>query len=134
MKAQVRLAVEKDAEKFVDFVLTTPKNLFDPGIAKYPSLRTLAVDINGEPSVFIPFHPVFMVESIAHKKDISPRENVYALSKFQNTLEELAKVYGIAEIYWLCADKSLIDIAQRYDYEVVQVPVLRKKLKLEQPK
>lgn len=115
-------------------MLSTEKNLFDPAISKYPSLRTLAVEIDTKPAVYVPFHPVLMVESIAHKPNISPRENAYALSKIQATLDATAKAYGIAEIYWMCADKSLIDIAQRYGYEVVNVPVLRKKVDLDPAK
>jgi hypothetical protein len=128
LKVEVRLATEKDAEKFVEWEAVTTDNLWDPTIAGYPNLRTLAVDIDGEPAVYVPFHPVFVVESLGHKPGITPRENAYALRKVQNALEDLARQYGIAECWWMCADASLMEFVKRHGYEVVQTHVLRKKV------
>jgi hypothetical protein len=128
MKAEVRLANESDAPIASEFLSTTPDNLLDPGITTYPSLRVLAVDINGTPAVYVPFHPVLVVESLGHKPGISPRENAYALKKLNDALEETARVYGISEIMWMCADDSLIEIASHHGYEVVKTKVLRKKV------
>lgn len=129
MKTTVRLANESDAQNFVEWQESTELNLFDPTIATYPSLRTLAVDIDGAPVSYVPFHPVIAVESIGHKPNLSPRENAYALRKIQNALEELARTYGMAEIWWQCADPTLIELAKRHGYEVLSSAVtLRKKV------
>jgi hypothetical protein len=128
MKAVVRLAVEDEAPQFCEWMTTTKDNLFDPDIAKYPSLRTLAIDVDGSPAVYIPFHPVMVIESLAHRPEITNRENAVALIRGEAVVEKLARMYGMSEIYWMCKDESLIGFAQRYGYEVVDCKVLRKKL------
>lgn len=130
MKAEVRLASESDAPLCTEWILHTPDNLLDPEVANYPNLRTLAIDLAGQPSLYAPFHPVYMVESLAHRPDITAKENAYALRKFQNALEELAKAYGIREVYWMCKDESLIAFAERHGYEVVKYKMLRKKVEV----
>jgi hypothetical protein len=129
MKTTVRLANESDAQNFVGWQTGTRLNLFDPAIATYPSLRTLAVDIDGSPVSYVPFHPVMAVESIGHKPDLTPRENAYALRKVQDALEDVARTYGMAEIWWQCSDPTLIEFAKRHGYEVLTSAVtLRKKV------
>jgi hypothetical protein len=128
MKTEVRLAQPSEAEQFLAWMNNTPKNMFDPDIANYPSLRTMAVDVNDAPVLYVPFHPVLCVESLAHKPDIEPKENAYALRKVQNTLESLAKTYGMSEIFWMCQDESLIKFAERHGYSVIKSTVLRKKV------
>lgn len=128
MKITIRLAEEKDAEKFVEWSRSTPNNLFDPAISTYPSLITLAADKGDETISYVPFHPVVVIESIAHKPDITPRENAVVFRKAQDAIEALAKQKGIAECWWMCADESLIKFAQRHGYEVVKTTVLRKKV------
>jgi hypothetical protein len=128
MKAEVRLASPTDVAKASEFIHNTPNNLLDPGIVDYPSLRVLAVDVNEDPKVFAPIHPVLVVESLAHSPGITPRENAYALRKLQDALEATAKVYGISEIWWMCADPTLIELAARHGYEEVKTKVLRKKV------
>ena len=129
MKVFVEAAVPEDAEEFCRWMASTPLNLFDPGIATYPGLRTLKATINGGAAVYCPVHPVLCVESLAHRPDITPRQNAYALSKIQEALEKLAGSYGIREILWMCADESLIRLAKSRGYEEITVKVLRKKLK-----
>lgn len=129
MKVDVRLAEEKDAPLASEWLVSTPSNLLDPDIASYPSLRTLAVDIKGEPALYVPFHPVLVVESLGHKPGITPRENAYALRKVQDALEVVATKYGIAEVWWNCSDPTLIELAKRHGYEVLTTAVtLRKKV------
>lgn len=128
MKITIRQAEPKDGPKFVEFATNTADNLFDPDIVNYPSLQTLAVDKDGETISYVPFHPVIVVESLAHKPGITPRENAVGLRRAQDTIEEIAKKYGIAEIWWECADPRLIEFAQRHGYRAVTTTVLRKKV------
>ena len=131
LKTTVRLAGAEDAPKAAEWMLSTPLNMFDPAIAKYPSLRTLAVDINDEPALYVPFHPVLVVESLAHAADVNPRRNAYALLQVQKALDEIARTYGMSELYWMCQDESLINLAVRHgDYKPVKSTVLRKKVAL----
>jgi hypothetical protein len=129
MKTTVRLASESDAQNFVEWEQSTPNNLFDPSIVEYPNLRTLAVDIDGEPSSYVPFHPVLAVESIGHRPDVTARGHAYVFSKVQKALDEVARKYGLAEIWWQCSDPTLVKLAQRHGYEVLSSAVtLRKKV------
>lgn len=128
MKVTVRLATEKDAEEFLKWESTTPKNLFDPAIAQYPSLRTLVSEIDGEPALYTPFHPVIVVESLGHRPGLSPRHNAIAIYRADQAIEQLARDYKMAEIWWMCADETLIKAAQARGYEVVQTKVLRKRV------
>lgn len=128
MQTTVRLADAKDSEKFVEWQYATPDNLFDSRIVDYPSLRTLAVEQDGETLTYVPFHPVIVVESLAHKPEISPKQNAVALRKAQDELEAIARGYGMAEVWWMCADESLIRFAARHGYEVVPTKVLRKRI------
>lgn len=128
MKAEVRLASEKDVPTLSEWAYSTKNNLLDPKIAEYPNLRVLAADVNGEPALYVPFHPVMIVESLAIRPGSTPKENAYALRKIQDALEKFANVYGMAEIWWQCADDSLIKLAEHHGYEVVTTKVLRKKV------
>lgn len=128
MKVTVRLAEEKDAVQFCEWERSTENNGFDPSIAQYPSLRTLVSEIDGEPALYTPFHPVIVVESLGHKPGITPRQNAISIYRADQEIEKLARSYGMAEVWWMCADQSLIKAAQVRGYEVVQTTVLRKKV------
>lgn len=131
LRTSVRLATAEDAPQAAEWMLSTPLNLFDPEIANYPSLRTLAVDIDGSPELYVPFHPVLVVESLAHAPNVNHRRNAYALLQAQKSLDNIARSYGMSEIYWMCQDQSLINLAVRHgDYRPVNSQVLRKKVTL----
>lgn len=127
MKITIRQAEAKDGPQFVEFATNTADNLFDPDIVTYPSLQTLAVDKDGETISYVPFHPVVVIESLAHKPGITPRENAVGLRRAQDTIEEIAKKYGIAEVWWECFDPSLIAFAERHGYKKAGI-VLKKKV------
>lgn len=128
MKASVRMASPADTDTYLEYTKSTKDNLFDPEIASYPSLRTLAVDVDGKPSLYVPFHPILVIESLSHRPDTTLRENAYAIKKAGDLVEEVAQHYGMAEVWWMCKDESLIKAAQHHGYELVKTPVLRKKV------
>lgn len=128
MKSLVRLATQEDVPTYLEYTRTTPDNLFDPDISGYPSLRTLAVEVNGRPSLYAPFHPVIVIESLAHRPNTTARENALCIYRADKVIEDHARHYGIAEVHWQCADSSLIETAQRYGYTLVKTAVLKKKI------
>jgi hypothetical protein len=128
LKTEVRLADAKDVPQFVEWIANTPNNLFDPDIARYKNLRTLAVEQDGKPVLYVPTHPVLMLESLAHSPDLSPKENARAIKAAHDALLDIAKAYGMAEIVWGCEDQSLINLAVRRGYEVLPYKVLRMKV------
>lgn len=119
MKVTVRLAEEKDTEQFVAWEYATENNGFGSGIVKYPSLRTLVSEIDGEPALYMPFHPVIVVESLGHRPGISTRQNAIAIFRADQVVEEVARKYSMAEVWWLCSDPTLIKAAQARGYEVL---------------
>lgn len=125
----VRLAEEKDAALFAEWVLNTPLNLFQPnaGLDTYPSLKTFVVERGGRPVLFAPMHPVLMVESLAHAPNVSRYDNAMALAELQSQMDRLARQYKLAEIWWGCKDESLIKYATgRAHYERIEFPMLKK--------
>jgi hypothetical protein len=128
MKITIRQAEPKDAQQFLEFVTSTPNNLFDPDTVNYPSLQTLAVEKDGETISYVPFHPVIVVESLAHKPGVTPREHVLGLLQVDAVLAEIAKKYGIAEVWYECADQRFVKFAKRHGYKAVKTTVLRKKV------
>ena len=128
MKVTVRLLEEKDIPQFCEWEVATENNGFDPSIAQYPSLRTLVSEIDGEPALYTPFHPVLVVESLGHRPGITPRHNAIAIYRADQVIEKIAQSYKMAEVWWMCSDESLIKAAQARGYEVVKTKVLRKKV------
>lgn len=128
MKTQVSLASPEDAAQASEWLLNTPDNLLDPAVISYPNLRTLKVDVDGEPVLYVPFHPVFCLESLGVKPGVSPRKLAYALRKAQDALEELAKAYGIKEVIQACKEPTTLAFSLRHGYEKLPGEVLRKKV------
>jgi hypothetical protein len=130
MKTLVTLAQPSDAALAAEWMTTTKDNLFDPEVLTYSSLRILKASVNDEPAVFLPMQPVFVLESLAHRPNITPRENAYCLRKLQDQIEETARAYGIREVYWVCRDESLINFSERHGYEKMPGTLMRKKVDL----
>jgi hypothetical protein len=118
MEVTIRPVEPRDADLFNDWVNRIKDlNLFDPAVMEYPGTNTLAVDINGEPALYFPFHPVIAGESLAPKPGLTPREEAVALKKLQEGLVNIAKGLGIREIYFVCKDESLGKFVEHYGYE-----------------
>lgn len=128
MKTTVSLAQASDAAQASEWLLNTPDNLLDSAVISYPNLRTLKVEVDGEAVVYVPFHPVFCLESLGVKPGVSPRKLAYALRKAQDALEELAKAYGIKEVLWACKEPSTLAFAQRHGYSPLPGTSLHKKV------
>lgn len=128
MKISLRAAEPKDAPQYLAWCRSTKNNLFDPGIVQYPSLLTIAIDRDAETIAYVPFHPVVVIESLAHKPDVSPRENAIGMIKAEAEILRIARAKGIAECWWMCADESLVEFALNHGYEEVKTKVLRKKV------
>jgi hypothetical protein len=130
LKVNVRLSEERDISQFVEWELSTANNDFDPAIAQYPSLRTLVVEIDGEPAVYAPFQPVVALESLGQRPGMSKLRSALALRHVQDTLEAVSRHYGMSEIWFQSSDEDLVKFAEKHGYEVLKNSVtLRKKLR-----
>jgi hypothetical protein len=124
----VRLASEKDAAQLVQWLTNTPDNLFDPDILSYPTLRVLVVEKDGEPLVYFPFHVVLQGESLATRPGASKKDLAYGFRLLDNAFVELAKPYGIRELFTQCADESFSSFATRHTWKSVVNKYLRRKV------
>lgn len=124
----VRLASEKDAAQLSEWLNKTQNNLFDPDIANYPTLRVLVVEKDGEPIIYFPFHVVFQGESLALKPDADKKDLAYGFRVLDNTFADLARQYGISELFFACADESFSAFAARHTWTPVRHKYLRRKV------
>jgi hypothetical protein len=124
----VRLATEADIPKLSEYIRNTPNNLLDPDIVKYPTLRVLVVEADGEPIIFFPFHVVFQGESLAIKPGIDKKLLAYGFRKLDTACRALAKPYGIKEMFFQCFDESFTKFAERHGWVKVIHSYLRTKV------
>jgi hypothetical protein len=125
----VRLASENDAAQLTKWLANTANNLFDPDILKYPNLRVLVAEKDGEPIIYLPFHVVFQCESLAVKPDTDKKHLAYGFRVLENALLALAEPYGIKELFFACEDESFGAFAQRHEWTPVKHTYLRKKVR-----
>ncbi len=124
----IRPATPEDAAKMAEWIQSTPHNGFDPGIADYPHLMAFVVEQDGEPIMYLPVHPVLCIESVACKPDINGREYIEALLKAKSLTEDMARQWGIREIYTSSVYEPMVKTLRRHGYEDVK-GALRKRVK-----
>lgn len=124
----VRLASPNDAAKLVDWLNSTPNNLFDPEVLKYPNLRVLVVEKDGEPIIFFPYHIVFQGESLALKPGADKKHLAYGFRVLENALLAFADCYGIREMSFDCADESFSKFAECHGWEPGKHKQFRRKI------
>jgi hypothetical protein len=128
----VRGAGPEDAQTYADWLQSTPSNLYDPAVYKYPTTTTLAVEHKDSVVLLNSFHGVLVMEAIAHKPGLSPLRKAAALNHLFNKIKEVAATLGIKEIWFGCKDASLdeflMDEDHAYGFEKLKYPVYRFKL------
>lgn len=126
MKLSVRAAEfharQSDRDLFTKWAFETPNNLFDPKVTFYPTTNVLAVEHEGgngpEPIFFAPFQAAVMLESLAPKPGLSPREMAAVLSKFHEGIVNVCLNLRIREIYFVCADDTITDFVLNHPFAV----------------
>ena len=123
----VRDAKPSDGQNMADWVLSTPHNSFDPSIATYPHLYTFAVEDEAGPVLYVPVHPVLMVESAAVRPNITAKKYITALKEVKTAVEDMARQYGIREVHTSSGYGPMIKALRRHGYEPVK-GALRKRV------
>lgn len=121
---------DTDRQDFMQWVWETQQNLFDPDVIGYP--RTIMSRAKNEDGnlLFIPIQFVLMYDSIAHKPDLTHRQEALCLLKIGEQVDEAARLLGINELYFFCADDRVADACAKHGFEELKgVRVLRRKLK-----
>lgn len=114
----VRLAKPEESGTAVEWLRSTPENLFDPSVLGYPSTMTLCVE-NGQPQFFIPMQMCFFLESIGKRPGIRKREMAVALVEMIESVRRMAKEMKVAEIYFFCRDSSINGQATHFGFELI---------------
>lgn len=125
---------QSDRDLFTKWVFDTPNNLFDPKVMFYATTNTVVVerqadaDSAAEPIFFAPFQAVVMLESLAPKPGISPREMAAALSKFHEGVVNVCREMRIREIYFICSDDRIADFVLNHPITVAGVTIRYKEI------
>lgn len=115
---KVRLAKPEEAGTAVEWLRSTPENLFDPEVLGYPSTMTLCVE-NGQPEFFMPMQNCFFLESIGKRPGIRHRDMLLALVEMVKSVRHMAKEMKVAEIYFFCRDSSINVQAPHFGFELI---------------
>jgi hypothetical protein len=104
-------------------------NRYDPDIFTYRSVRTLAVDQDDEPILYLPYMLTITTESLAPKPGASKREIAIGLREAIHQVVRIAKKSGIDEIYFMASDQETVDFAKKHGYEELPFRPMRLKTK-----
>ena len=132
MKLSLRTAEfgtrQSDRDLFTKWTHSTENNLFDPKVVFYPTTNVVVVEKETQdsdggnheiaPILFTPFQAVVMLESLAPRPGLSPREMAAALSKFHEGIVNVCRVLKIREIYFICADDRIAEFVLNHPIEV----------------
>ena len=106
----------------------TPSNGLDPDTASYPHLFTFTIEDEHGPILYVPTHPVLVIESVACRPGIEPRQYIEALLEAKRVTEQYAQQYHMREIHTSSGYRPMLKTLQRHGYEPIVGTALRKKL------
>jgi N-acetylglutamate synthase-like GNAT family acetyltransferase len=129
MMNQLKLKVGQadDVKEIVDWLNANQTNGLDPDILKYPTLRIVTA-YNGRNIAHMPSQQALILESVAVNPEATTLEKAEALKDLVKAQELLASSFGLKEIYFLASDRTVLEIASKRGFEVLDMPVLRLKL------
>lgn len=115
---EARLAKPEEAELAVDWLNSTPENMFDPAVLGYPSTMTLCV-ANGEPLLFMPLQACFFMDALGKKPEIRKRDMAFALVKMIDAVRRMAVEWKVKEVYFFCKERTVSEQAPHFGFEVI---------------
>ena len=124
---KIKLAGPEDAASLIEWLNTTKKNLFDPTILQYPTLRTLC-SYDGQPIAYLPTQRALFLESLAVNPVASLMDRAQAFRDLVKGSQLLAASDGIRELYMLCEDEAVLKVAESHGFERLPYPSVRLKL------
>ena len=124
-----RPANADDAEFYYDWLKASSDiNLVDLRVYEYPTCNTVVIEKEGEPILMNSFHCVLMMEALAPKPGLPPKDEARALRVLFDAVTRVAQGTHQKEIWFGCSDERVIKFAQRHGVELVTFPVMRMKL------
>lgn len=125
----VRPARAAEAQRFLEWSVATPNNLFDKDVASYPSTKTLCAYNKQGPVLYVPRQQVFFLESLAINPEASEIDIAAALKEITQNVVSEAHEKGVGEIYFLCRDEATLEFAKRQCFEELPWRLCRIRLK-----
>jgi hypothetical protein len=128
-KFEVRpLNPDKEGQLYIDWLKMADilqNNLVDFGVYSYPSIINLTVTADEQPVLMNSVHPVCMMEALAPQPGIAPRDEAMALRRLLEGVRNLAKNYGMGEIWFTCVDPTLHKFIEKKGFKLVSTPVYK---------
>lgn len=122
----IRTAEPSDAQTYMEWLKDASDiNLVDTEVYKYPTCNTVMVDKGSEPVLGNSFHLVMMLEALAPKPGIDPKDEARALRKLYEGVRNLARATGVREVWFTCVDERLHKFVEKKGFERVNTPVFR---------
>ena len=126
----VRAAEGKDTQTYVDWLQAASDiNLVDKTVYSYPTCNTLVIEKSGDPVLMNSFHLVSMMEALAPKPGLPPRDEARALRALFDSVKGIAEVSAVKEVWFGCSDERVQRFAQRHGVERVNFPMFRMRIK-----
>jgi hypothetical protein len=122
-----RPAEPSDALNAAEWIQSTPSNNLDPAVAAYPLLYTFAVEDEHGPLLYVPTHPVLMIESVAVRPGTTPRQYIEGLLEAKSATAHQAQQLHIREIYTSSGYEPMAKTLRRHGYTPV-TGALRKRV------
>lgn len=113
----VRLVAEGDADRFLEWSLTTPNNQFDPQVVKYPNTFVLCAETPDKVVCYLPVQRPLCMESIARNPEATPQEMAVALRELTAMVATLAQKSGSGEMYFLATEETVEKFAEGRKFE-----------------
>lgn len=94
------------------------KSRLDPEVLTYPNTQLLQVyeKQTAKAIIYIPVHPVLMLESLGPNPEANPVHIAEALAQVTKTCVWEACRIGMGEIYMPCTDGDVIQFAEKHGY------------------
>lgn len=129
MREQLKIGYLRDEDQrtFIEWVNSTPGNLWDQDVLKYPTLQVICA-YNGRPVAFLPMQQAMMLESLAVSEKAPLLDKAQAFRDLVKAAELTASAKGIRELYFICRDDNVLKIAEGHGFERIVFPLVRMKL------
>lgn len=113
-----RLAKPEEAATAVEWLKSTPENMFQPEVLGYESTMTLCVE-NGSPLLYMPLQATFFMDAIGKRPGIRKRDMARALVELIAATKRLARAGKVSEIYFFCKERTVSAQAPHFGFEVI---------------
>lgn len=125
-KFSIRTAEPQDAQNYMDWLKAAADiNLVDTEVYSYPTCNTVVIEKGEEPVLMNSFHLVLVLEALAPKPGLSPKDEAIALRELYEGVRNLAAATGVREVYFACVDERLQKFIERKGFKRVHAPVYR---------